>query len=56
MTRRYAITGVPTVIINGKFSTSGKLAKGNANILKVVDFLVVQERAAATPQQPAALN
>lgn len=56
MTRRYAITGVPTVIINGKFSTSGKLARGNANILKVVDFLIAQERSDATPAQPAAAN
>ena len=54
MTRRYAITGVPTVIVNGKFSTSGKYAGGNANLIKVIDFLVAQERMAATPQQPAA--
>lgn len=56
MTRRYAITGVPTVIVNGKFSTSVKYARGNANLIKVIDFLVVQERTTGTPQQPAALN
>lgn len=55
MTRRYAITGVPTVIVNGKFSTSGKYARGNANLMKVIDFLVAQERMAGTPKQlPAA--
>lgn len=56
MTRRYAITGVPTVIINGKFSTAGKYAKGNANLIKVIDFLVVMERTAGAPQQPAVVN
>lgn len=52
MTRRYVITGVPTVVVNGKFSTSGKFARSNAGIIKVVDYLVVQERTAL----PAALN
>lgn len=56
MTRRYVITGVPTVVVNGKFSTSGKFARSNAGIIKVVDYLVVQERTAGTPISPAALN
>jgi thiol:disulfide interchange protein DsbA len=46
MTRRYAISGVPTVIVNGKFSTSGSLAGSNEGIIKVVDYLVAQELAA----------
>ena len=50
MTKRYAITGVPTLIINGKYSTSASLAGSNQNIIKVVDYLVSQERAQlATP-------
>ena len=44
MTRRYALTGVPTIIINGKFSTGGRQAGSNASIIKVVDYLVAQER------------
>ena len=44
MTRRYALTGVPTLIVNGKFSTSASLAGGNTNIIKVVDYLIGQER------------
>ena len=56
MTRRYAITGVPTLIVNGKFSTSGKLAGSQTGIIKVVDYLVAQERTAGTPLPPAALN
>jgi thiol:disulfide interchange protein DsbA len=49
MTRRYAITGVPTIIINGKFSTGGRQAGSNANIIKVVDYLVAQERSGMVP-------
>lgn len=47
MTKRYAVTGVPTLIVNGKFSTSGSRAGGNSQIIKVVDYLVAQERAVA---------
>jgi thiol:disulfide interchange protein DsbA len=64
MTRRYAITGVPTFIVNGKFSTSASLAgnneKGlsvkelNEKTLEVVDYLVEQEREAGKPASTAA--
>ena len=47
MTKRYAISGVPTIIVNGKYSTSGSLAGSNENIIKVVDYLINQEREAA---------
>jgi len=46
MTKRYAITGVPTIIVDGKYSTSGSLAGSNDNIIKVVNYLVDQERQA----------
>lgn len=56
MTKRYAITGVPTLIINGKYSTNASMAGGNENIIKVVDYLVAQERSqlatSATPADP----
>jgi len=44
MTKRYAITGVPTLIVNGKYSTSATQASGNDNAIKVVNYLVDQER------------
>ena len=44
MTQRYAITGVPTLIVNGKFSTSASIAGGNPNMIKVINHLVDQER------------
>jgi len=51
MTRRYAITGVPTIIINGKYSTGASKAGSNEGVIKVMDYLIVQARsqtAAAT--------
>jgi thiol:disulfide interchange protein DsbA len=47
MTKRYAISGVPTIIVNGKYNTSGSLAGSNENIIKVMDYLIDQERQAA---------
>ena len=52
MTRRYKISGVPTIIVNGKYSTGAKLAGSNQALFEVVDYLVEQERAAA-PVVPA---
>jgi thiol:disulfide interchange protein DsbA len=42
----YETDGVPTLIINGKYKTTGTMAGGNQQMLKVVDFLVAKERAA----------
>jgi len=48
MTRKYAITGVPTLIVNGKYSTGpSMMTGGNERVMGVVDYLVMQERAAA---------
>lgn len=44
MGQRYKITGVPAVIINGKYMTSGSLAGSYDNILKTIDELVDTER------------
>ena len=44
--RSYGITGVPTMIINGKYRVVGESAGGNAAMLRVVDFLVAKEQAA----------
>lgn len=53
MTTRYAIEGVPTVIVNGKYRTSASRAGSNEDVIKVTDYLVAQERqqAAATATQ-----
>ncbi|MGA7799215.1 MAG: thiol:disulfide interchange protein DsbA/DsbL [Gammaproteobacteria bacterium] len=47
MTRRYGINGVPSMIVAGKYRTSGQLAGSNDAMLNVVDYLVRKERASA---------
>ncbi len=44
MGQRYKITGVPAVIINGKYMTSGSLAGSYDNLLKTINDLVAKER------------
>jgi len=36
----YQVTGVPAIIIDGKFRTSGQMAGDYEELLKVIDFLV----------------
>ena len=43
MAPRYGITGVPAIIINGKYKTSGPLAKSQANMIEVMNRLIQQE-------------
>lgn len=42
----YRITGVPALIVNGKYKVGVQDAGGFANMLKVVDFLLEKERQA----------
>jgi thiol:disulfide interchange protein DsbA len=44
-TRDYGITGVPAILVNGKYRTSPSLAGGPDDVLKVIDTLVAKERA-----------
>lgn len=53
LTARYGVTGVPTMVVNGKYRTSGSLTGTFANLLKVVDALVEQERSAPSSAGPA---
>ncbi len=40
---RYGATGVPTLVVNGKYRVTGTTAGGTANIMKVVNFLIKKE-------------
>ena len=40
MTRRYGITGVPNIIVDGRYRTSVSLAGSHAKLIKVINFLV----------------
>jgi protein dithiol oxidoreductase (disulfide-forming) len=42
--RDYKISGVPSVVVNGKYSTSGTLAGTFDSMLKVIDELIELER------------
>ncbi len=42
--RSYRATGVPAIVVNGKYLVSSSTAGGQDNILKVVNFLVEQEK------------
>ncbi|MEQ8205070.1 MAG: thiol:disulfide interchange protein DsbA/DsbL [Woeseia sp.] len=41
--RRYGITGVPAVVVNGKYRTGAGEAGGYPNLIKVIDELVERE-------------
>jgi len=46
----YGVSGVPTMIVNGKYRTTATMAGGNQQLLQVVDFLIQKERDAASKQ------
>lgn len=43
--RMYRVTGVPSMIVAGKYRVDGKMAGNNTRMLQVVDYLVAKERA-----------
>ncbi len=45
LTRAYRITGVPSLVVAGKYLIDGQMAGGNAKMLEVADYLVSEERA-----------
>ncbi|WP_340123437.1 thiol:disulfide interchange protein DsbA/DsbL [Methylobacter svalbardensis] len=45
MAGRYGVTGVPALIINGKYKTNGPIAGSHEKMLEVVDQLIKQEGA-----------
>jgi thiol:disulfide interchange protein DsbA len=40
MTRNYEIKGVPSMVIDGKFVTSARMAGGTRELMQVVEQLV----------------
>ena len=46
MQQRYGITGTPSVVVNGKYRITGRLAGSYDNVLQVVMALVEREREA----------
>ena len=52
----YGITGVPALVVNGKYLVTAELAGGNKQMLDVVDYLVAQERSASSTEAAAAAH
>ena len=44
--RKFGHSGVPAIIVNGKYRTSASMAGSNAQVIEVVNFLVQKELAA----------
>ena len=44
MGQRYKITGVPAVIVNGKYMTSASLTGSYENLLQTINELIAKER------------
>jgi thiol:disulfide interchange protein DsbA len=42
--RGYKVSGVPAIVVNGKYLVDATSAGGQHNIFKVVDYLIEQER------------
>ena len=47
MGKRYGITGVPAIIVNGKYRTSASMTGGNSNLMAAIDQLIEMERSRA---------
>lgn len=43
MAKNYGVTGVPALIINGKYKTTGTLAKSHEGMIEVTNRLIAQE-------------
>ena len=46
LTQAYGVTGVPSVVVDGKFLTSPTMAGGHTGLLRVLDQLIEQARKA----------
>lgn len=49
--RGYKISGTPELVVNGKYRISARMAGGQAEMLKVADFLIAKERQQTAPEQ-----
>ena len=45
---RYGVTGVPAIVVNGKYRITGTTAKNYDNMIKIMDYLIKKEHDAMT--------
>ena len=41
--KAYKLKGVPTIAVNGKYTTGGSMAGSYDNLIKVMDYLIQKE-------------
>lgn len=44
LAKAYRLTGVPAIIVNGKYIVENRLAKTNERMMKIVNFLIEKEK------------
>jgi thiol:disulfide interchange protein DsbA len=44
MARRYGVTGVPAMVVNGKYLTAASMTGGYPQLIQVIDQLIARER------------
>lgn len=44
MVDRYGVTGVPAIVVEGKYLITGSMAKSYQNMLKIMNYLLAKER------------
>jgi len=54
--RGYEVTGTPSVVVNGKYLTSGAMARSYEAWFEIIDALVARERAAMAQRENGARN
>lgn len=53
MARRYGVTGVPAIIVNGKYLTAASMTGGYPRLIQVIDQLIALERERANAASAA---
>jgi thiol:disulfide interchange protein DsbA len=43
LARRYSISGVPSIVVNGKYRTGAAEAGGNPKLIELIDELIARE-------------
>ena len=44
LAQSYQITSVPTIVVNGKYKTSGSFVSSYDELIEVIDLLIQKER------------
>jgi thiol:disulfide interchange protein DsbA len=51
MTKEYRVAGTPSIVVDGKYITSGSMTGSHESMMKVVDYLIAKARSEAKGQK-----